>query len=132
MPAQEKSGSDLLESILFEMNGIGKFPRSVLTDKEGLPIASASTDGSNADRQSAVVAFIQKTSMQASKQLGFKELDEISLSYTDGQHLVILPFNVKDNGLTLAVIVTDRDQPYRKVTNNAIVEIIKVWDYYWK
>jgi len=132
MPSQVNSGNDLLESVLFEMNGIGKFPRSVLTDKEGLPIASASTDGSNADQQSAVVAFIQKASIQASKQLGFAELDEITFSYIDGQQLVILPFNVKGKVILLSVIVTDRDQPYRKVTNNAIAEIIKVWDYYWK
>lgn len=132
MPAQSNSGFDLLESILFEMNGIGKFPRSVLTDKEGLPIASAASDGSNADRQSAVVAFIQKAAIQASKQLGFAELDEITFSYRDGQQLVILPFKVKDKVLILTAIVTDRNQPYRKITSTAIAEIIKVWDYYWK
>ena len=132
MPAQGNSGFDLLESILFEMNGIGKFPKSVLTDKEGLPIAAAASDGSNADRQSAVVAFIQKAAIQASKQLEFAELDEISFNYKDGQQLVILPFNVKDKGLILTTIVTDRNQPHRKITSNAISEIIKVWDYYWK
>ena len=132
MATQVNSGFDLLESVLFEMNGIGKFPRSVLTDKEGLTIASASNDATITDRQSAVVASIQKAAIQASKQLGFAELDEISFSYNDGQHLVILPFNVKDKVILLSVIVTDRDQHYRKVTNNAIAEIIKVWDYYWK
>ncbi len=132
MPAQGNSGFDLLESILFEMNGIGKFPKSVLTDKEGLPIAAAASDGSNADRQSAVVAFIQKAAIQASKQLEFAELDEISFTYKDGQQLVILPFNVKDKVLILTAIVTDRNQPYRKITSNAISEIIKVWEYYWK
>ena len=132
MPSQVNSGFDLLESVLFEMNGIGKFPRSVLTDKEGLPIASAATDGSSADQQSAVVAFIQKASIQASKQLGFTNLDEITFSYSDGKQLVILPFTVKDKVVLLSVVVTDRDQSYRKVTNNAISEIIKVWDYYWK
>jgi predicted regulator of Ras-like GTPase activity (Roadblock/LC7/MglB family) len=132
MASQVNSGFDLLESILFEMNSIGKFPKSVLTDKEGLPIASAASDGSNADRESAVVASIQKTAIQVSKQLGFTELDEISFSYHDGQQLVIIPFNVKDKVLILTATVTDRNQPYRKITNNAIVEIIKVWDYYWK
>ncbi len=132
MPAQVNSGFDLLESILFEMNGIGKFSKSVLTDKEGLPIASAALDGSNADRQSAVVAFMQKAAIQASKQLGFADLDEISISYVDGQQLVILPFNVNDKVLILTAVITDRHQPYRKIIGNAIVEIIKVWEYYWK
>jgi len=132
MPSQGNSGFDLLESILFEMNGIGKFSKSVLTDKEGLPIASAASDGSNADRQSAVVAFIQKAAIQASKQLGFAELDEISFIYLDGQHLVILPFNVNDKVLILTAVITDREQPYRKITGNAIAEIKKVWEYYWK
>jgi len=132
MPAQGNSGFDLLESILFEMNGIGKFPKSVLTDKEGLPIAAAASDGSNPDRQSAVVAFIQKAAIQASKQLEFAELDEISFSYKDGQQLMIIPFNVNDKVLILTAIVTDRNQPYREIANNAITEIIKVWEYYWK
>jgi predicted regulator of Ras-like GTPase activity (Roadblock/LC7/MglB family) len=132
MPAQSNSGFDLLESILFEMNSLGKFPRSVLTDKEGLSIASAASDDSSSDRQSAVVAFIQKSAIQASKQLGFAELDEITFSYKNGQQLVILPFNAKDKILILTALVTDRNQPYRKITSNAIAEIIKVWDYYWK
>ena len=132
MAVQEISGSEILSNILMEMNLNGKFPISVLTDKEGLPIASASTDGTDPERQSAVVAFIQKTSIQVTKQLGFKDLDEISFSYANGQHLISRPFNVKDNVLTLAIIVTDRDQPYRRAIKTAIAEIQKVWDFYWK
>lgn len=131
MAAQEKSGFDLLESILFEMNGIGKFPKSVLTDKEGLPIASATDRGESVDRQSAVVAFLQKNAIQGSRQLGFTDPVEVTFSYEDGLTLVILPFSVKDKGLLLAVLVTERDQAYRKVTSTAIAEIIKVWEYYW-
>jgi predicted regulator of Ras-like GTPase activity (Roadblock/LC7/MglB family) len=83
-----KSGSNELNQILEAMNVEGGFPISILTDSQGLAIASAAQDGMNADRQSAVVAFIQKTAVQVSKQLGFTTSEEISLLDADGKHLV--------------------------------------------
>ena len=88
MSKEEKSGSEILSTILTEMNEEGGFPISILTDKEGLPIAWAASDGTDPDRQSAVVAFVQKTSVQVSKQLGLTDVDEVSFCYANGQHLV--------------------------------------------
>jgi predicted regulator of Ras-like GTPase activity (Roadblock/LC7/MglB family) len=128
MVKETKSSADILLGILNNMNQEANFPMSVLTDKEGLPIASAYSNGADPEKQSAVVAFLQKTAVQVSKQLGMNEIDEISFSYVDGQHLVCRPFNIDTNPLILAVIVSDRDQSYRRITNRALAEIRNIWN----
>ena len=128
----EKSGFDMLTNVLFDMNNNGKFPLSILTDKDGLPIVSAANDGAVPERQAAVIGFIRKTSLQVSKLLGWTELEEITYSFSNGYILVNRPFNVKDMQLTLATIVTDKQVPYRDVMTLAITEIQKAWEFYWK
>lgn len=128
MAKEAKSGADVLLGILQQMNTKANFPMSVLTDKEGLPIASAFTNGVDPDKHSAVVAFLQKTAVQVSKQLGMDEIDEISFSYVDGQHLICRPFNINTNRLILAFIVTNRDQSYRRITNRVLSEIRNIWN----
>jgi predicted regulator of Ras-like GTPase activity (Roadblock/LC7/MglB family) len=127
-----KSGSEKLNQVLESLNAEGGFPISILTDSQGLAIASAATDGMNADRQSAVVAFIQKTAVQVSKQLGFSGSEEISLLDTEGKHLICRSFKVNHFDLILSVMVPDRGSSYRRVTANAIKRIIEVWSEYWE
>ncbi len=127
-----KSGSNELNQILEVMNEEGGFPISILTDSQGLAIASAAQDGMNADRQSAVVAFIQKTAVQVSKQLGFSASEEISLLDADGKHLICRSFKANGYELILSVMIPDRSGSYRRVTSSAINKIIKVWAGYWK
>ena len=132
MSLLEKSGFDMLTNVLFDMNNTGKFPLSILTDKDGLPIVSAANDGVVPERQAAVIGFIRKTSDQVSKLLAWPELDEISYSFTNGYILVSRPFHARDNYLTLATIVTDKNVQYRNVMSLAITEIQKAWEFYWK
>jgi len=128
----QASGSVQLNSLLAQMNDEGGFPISVLTDSQGLTIAWAATRGLDPERQSAVVAFMQKSVLQVSKQLGMAEADEISFYDTNGQHLVCRPFNVDNYGLILAVLVPVRDISYRRVTNHAVNKIHKIWNQFWK
>jgi hypothetical protein len=83
------------------------------------------------ERQSAVVAFIQKTAVQASKQLGMAVADEISVFDSNGQKLVCRPYTIGDNTLILAIMVSNRNASYRKSTNNAIREIRTIWKTFW-
>jgi len=126
------SGSAQLTSLLSQINSEGEFPISVLTDHQGLSIAWAASNGMDPERQSAVVAFIQRAAVQVSKQLGMAETDEISFFDTNGQHLVCRPFQVDDLGLILAVIVPDRGHRYRRATNRAVREICRIWKTFWK
>jgi len=126
---KRKSGSAILADILAEMNISGDFPISILTDKHGFPIASASIPGQDPDTKSAVVALVQKTAAQAQNQLGMAQTDEISLYDANGQRLVCRPFAANGYDMILAVIVLNRRQSYRRLTNQAIREIKEAWRF---
>jgi predicted regulator of Ras-like GTPase activity (Roadblock/LC7/MglB family) len=128
----QESGSVQMNRLLADLNEEGGIPISVLTDSQGLTIASSAKDGRDPERQSAVAAFIQKAILQASKQLGMAGADEISFFDTNGQHLVCRLFTVNDHGLILAVMVPDRDRSYRRATNHAVSRIQKIWEEFWK
>ena len=126
------SGSAQLNSLLTQINSEGQFPISVLTDFQGLAIAWAASTKMDPERQSAVVAFIQKAAVQVSRQLGMADTDEISFYDINGQHLVCRPFQVDQYGLILAVIVPNRDHSYRRATNRAVREIRQIWKTFWE
>jgi predicted regulator of Ras-like GTPase activity (Roadblock/LC7/MglB family) len=132
MSLLDKSGFDMLTNVLFDMNNTGNFSLSILTDKDGLPIVSASSDGSVPEKQAAVIGFIRKSSVQVSKLLGWEELEEITYSFSNGFILVNRPFFVKDNQLTLASIVKNKEGQFRDIMTMAITEIQKAWEFYWK
>ncbi len=128
----QESGSVLMNRLLAAVNEAGGFPISILTDSQGLTIASAAGDGRDAERQSAVAAFLHKAVLQVSKQLGMAGVDEISFFDANGQHLVCRSFMVSDQGLILAILVPERNQAYRRVTQQAVSRIQKIWEQFWK
>ena len=122
-----KSGSTELAKVLADMNKDGNFPIAVLTDRQGFPIASAAAPDQNPELQSAVVALIQKTAAQVQTQLGMAQTDEISMFDKDGRRLVCRPFNANGHDMILAVLVPDRHQTYRRLTNKTVTTIKKQW-----
>lgn len=124
---ETKRGSSQLSEILREMNEAGGFSISVLTDRHGFPLASATRGENDPDTQSAVVALIQKTAAQATSQLGIGQTDEITLFDSEGNRLVCRPFEVNGHQLILAVRIDDRHKAYRRLTNQAIRKISQAW-----
>lgn len=122
-----KAGSAELAKLLADMNEAGGFPMAVLTDRQGFPIASAAQPGQDPDTQSAVVAMVQKTVMQVQDQLGMAQTDEISLYDTKGQRLVCRPVSINGHDMILAVSVPDKDKPYRRLTNQTINALRRLW-----
>jgi predicted regulator of Ras-like GTPase activity (Roadblock/LC7/MglB family) len=122
-----KVGSTELAKLLAEMNEQGGFPIAVLTDRHGFPIASAAGPGQDPDTQSAVVALVQKTATQVRDQLGMAQTDEISLYDTKGQRLVCRPISVNSHDMILAVLVPDKEKSYRRLTNQTISAIRRLW-----
>ena len=122
-----QSGSNGLTKLLSQMNEAGGFPIAVLTDLQGFPIASAVTTDEDPDTQSAVVALVQKTAAQVRSQLGMTQTDEISLYDTNGRRLVCRPFIANDHELILAVIIPNKHQSYRRLTNKTVNAIQKQW-----
>lgn len=122
-----KSGSTELAKLLNKMNEAGGFPIAVLTDRYGFPIASAAEPGQDPDTKSAVVALVQKTAAQVRNQLGMAETDEISLFDTEGRRLVCRPFSANNHDLILAILVLDKNQSYRRLTNTTVNAIRRQW-----
>lgn len=127
MVSNPKSGSGELSKILADMNQEGGYLISVLTDREGFPIASAAVEDQDPEMQAAVVALIQKTANQAQSQLGMSSTDEITIYDKQGKRLVCRPMNIKGREMILAVLIPNRNQSYRRLTNQAVAEICKCW-----
>jgi predicted regulator of Ras-like GTPase activity (Roadblock/LC7/MglB family) len=122
-----KAGSARLAELLAEMNQEGGFSISILTDRQGFPIASAAQPGEDPDVQAAVVALVQKTAVQARQQLGMAQTDEISLYDAEGQRLVCRPFDANGYDMILAVRIPHRNQSYRRLTNLTISTVRRIW-----
>jgi len=127
MSIPPKSGSTELAQILAEMNEGGGFPIAVVTDRHGFPIASAAGPGQDPDTQSAVVALVQKTASQVQHQLGLAQTDEISMFDTEGRRLVCRPFQANGHSMILAILVPNKKQSYRRLTNVAVNAIRRKW-----
>ena len=121
------SGSSELNQLLETLNREGGFSISVVTDAQGLAIASASSNGLDPDRQSAIVALVQKTILQVGKRLGMTETEEISLFTADGQRLICRFFKTDEHDLILAITIPDKKLSYRRLTSQAISEIRRIW-----
>lgn len=126
------SGSNELNRLLAKLNDEGGFAISVLTDAQGLAIAAASRDGLDPERQSAIVALVQKTIVQVGRRLGMAETEEVSMFTADGQRLVCRPFKTDSHDLILAITIPDKKQSYRRLTSQAISEIRRIWSQYWE
>jgi predicted regulator of Ras-like GTPase activity (Roadblock/LC7/MglB family) len=123
------TGTIELSRLLAKMNQEGGFDLSVLTDREGLPIASAAAPGQDPEVHAAVVALVQKTALQVRNYIGFASTNEITLNDVKGRRLVCRPFNIKDHEFILAVLIPDKAKSYRRLTNNAVNVIQKLWKF---
>jgi predicted regulator of Ras-like GTPase activity (Roadblock/LC7/MglB family) len=128
----QESGSMKMNRLLTELNEGGGFPISVLTDSQGLTIAFAAKDGVDPERQSAVVAYLQKAVLQVSKQLGMAGAEEISFFDTRNRRLICRMFTMGEHELILAVMAPDRDHAYRRATSHAVQQIRQIWEQFWK
>ena len=122
-----QSGSAKLAALLADMNEQGGFPIAILADQQGFPIASAATVDQDPQSQAAMVALIQKTVAQVRNQLGLTQTDEISLYDMAGRRLVCRPFRVNGHDMILAVLVPDKHQSYRRLTNKVINAVRRQW-----
>lgn len=116
-----------LTQILTEMNLEGNFPMAVLADRDGLPIAAVAGAEQNSEKQSALVAMVQRAVTQAQSQLGMAETDEFSLFDAQGTRLVCRPFSAGGQTMILAITVPDKKLPYRRLTTRAIRAIQQLW-----
>jgi hypothetical protein len=129
---ERRSGSQQMNNLLAHMNREAGFPISVLSDSQGLTIAWAAAPGKDPERQSAVVAYMQKAASLVGRQLGMAEPDEISFFDSEGMRLVCRPFSMDEYRLILAVLVPGRKRSYRRVTTQAMREVRRIWLSSWR
>lgn len=116
-----------LNNLLAKMNADGGFLLSVLTDSQGFSIAFAADQPMDHEKESAVIAVIQKMTVQVSKSLGMSATEEISIMDADGHCLICRPFTVSGYHMILGTMLANRQQPYRRLTNTMISQISRVW-----
>ena len=117
------TGSTKLVQLLQAMSIEGGFVFSVLTDRDGFPIAAAAGADQATDKQSAVVAFVQRTAAQVRNSLGMAEMNEVTFFDSEGRRLVCRPFEVNGQSMILAVLVPTRDGTYRRAMTRALTAI---------
>lgn len=124
-PRHGGSVSSKLAGILHDLNSLGGFPISVLTDRDGLLLASACTPEWDSEKQAAVVAVIQRAAQQA-EEVDMGRADEVTVRDAQGLRLVCRPFAVVDRTLILGVMAAN-GRAYRRATNEAVREIRRTW-----
>lgn len=110
-----------LEGILHQMNQAGEFQVSMLTSTAGLPIATVPATY-DSDFTAAMVALIQRASIDAKSQLGMADVDEVTIQDRDRIRLVCRYIALGRERLILVVVVPP-GQAYRSVTNRAVSQL---------
>lgn len=120
-------GPENLIAALRTLNTRGEFLITVLTDAEGLLMASAPSPGWDAEKQAAVVALVQRAARQA-QAASMDTADEVAIRDITGRRLVCRPFEVDGQMLLLSVLM-EAGRPYRRLTNDAIRDVRRAWAF---
>lgn len=109
----------MLEQTLATMTRAGRFDGAVVASLEGLPVAMVGS--TNTELIAAVAATMKELAERA-----HTGLNEICTRDEKGDQVVSRYFDVDGNVLLLAVQVP-AGRPYRRLTNQAIRKIRRVW-----
>jgi hypothetical protein len=120
-------GPENLIEALRTLNTRGAFLITVLTDAEGLLLASAPSPGWDAEKQAAVVALVQRAVRQA-QAARMDAADEVAIRDVAGRRLVCRPFELDGQTLLLSVLM-EAGKPYRRLTNDAIRDVRRTWEF---
>ncbi len=93
----------VMQRILSELNKIPGVVGSLVTGKDGLPIASAVPEDVNVDVVSAMAAAIIGTSERSTSEIGQGELEQVMIEGKNGKTLVM------DVGNGVLVVLTTPD-----------------------
>lgn len=128
----KQSTTDTLTKLLEDMNQAGDFLVSMVTDINGFPVVYATREGFDTERLGATISMVKKTISQNEKRLGISATSEISIVDSDGLLLICRSFTARAHELTLAVLMANRQQSYRRITTHTMNEISRVWSKHWK
>jgi predicted regulator of Ras-like GTPase activity (Roadblock/LC7/MglB family) len=124
---EQTHGPEKMTEALRSLNTRGGYLITVLTDADGLLMASAPSPGWDAEKQAAVVALVQRAARQA-EDISLGAADEVAIRDISGRRLVCRPFEVDGQTLLLSVLM-DVAKPYRRLTNDAVREVRRAWGF---
>jgi predicted regulator of Ras-like GTPase activity (Roadblock/LC7/MglB family) len=116
----------LLEDVLNRIVTAGEYEAALLSDTDGLVLAMAAAD-EMAVMMAAITALLRDAATQARQQLSLANINELSL-VGDDRFRVVCRFFQTGMGQPLSLtLVVPPDQAYRRITNQAIADIVKIW-----
>ena len=104
----------------------GNLEAVVLTDGEGLPMASVTRNGTDGETTAAVAALARRVAMRVEERIGMDAIDENHFRDKEGRLLVCRLFQAGGQNLIL-IVLADQKRAYRRVTNRLIREVQKLW-----
>ena len=119
------SKQELFEEILNMMNEKGNFDAAVLSMRDGLPLASSPTHYED-DIAAVMVTLLNDAAQKINQELNLSQMDEISIVGDDRTRLVCRYFSV-DSSDFLLTVMTPPDRAYRRLTNQTIKDIKRIW-----
>ncbi len=127
MMVQDASGKQkTLEHILNRIVSEGDYEAALLSDDDGLPLAVAAADEA-AGMMAAMTALFRDAATQARRQLDLARVNELSLVGDDRLRMVCRFFQTDAGQLLNLTVIVPPDRAYRRITNQAIKEINRVW-----
>jgi predicted regulator of Ras-like GTPase activity (Roadblock/LC7/MglB family) len=116
----------MLEGILGQIITAGSYEAALLSDSDGLLLATVATDDA-AGMMAAMTALLRQSASQAREQLQMAQVDELSLVADDRFRLVCRFFQTDTGQILGLTLVVPPDHSYRRITNSAISRIKRVW-----
>ncbi len=119
--------SESLEAILSSLLHEGRFTAAVLTNSNGLPLASALTkERTLSDLLAAIAPVLEQAAQRSTNHTDIASADEIVIRDAARARLVCRFFPIEDQAFILAALVPPQ-VAYRRTMNQAIRAIQAAW-----
>lgn len=115
-------GQTVFDNILYSIVVDGGYEAALLSDSDGFAIA-AKPFSDKTEMMAAMAALLRDTANKARDQLNLDYINELSLVADDRQRFVCRFFQTETGQSLSLIVVTPADQPYRRITNQAITKI---------
>jgi hypothetical protein len=123
----EKFSNATLTKFLRSMSDSSRFEQLILTDEQGLLIASSGGNQEQTESQAAILSMIKSFMSRMNAQMSLSSTSEFIFRDINGKKLVVRPFFANKTELILSVLIPDDHIPYKRALNSAIRSIQSVW-----
>jgi hypothetical protein len=123
----EKFSNSTLTKFLCSLCDSSNFEQLILTDEQGLLIASSGNNQEQSENQAAILSMIKTFMARMNDQMNLSLTSEFILRDANGKKLVVRPFYANKTELIISALIPDDHTPYKRTFNSAIRSIQLVW-----